>query len=250
MAVFQPPPTWAEVVLVDQKTKKGSFNPVWLKWFLDLVAFVNDSGGGGGGGVVHNNTTGLQGGQASQYYHLNTVQATAAAAADLAAIIALGTGMLAKTAAATYAARTITGTANQITVAQGSGVAGNPTLSLPVGNVISGVYTPTLTNVANLAASTAYQCQYTEIGSVVIVSGKVDVDPTAPAALTQLGMSLPIASNIGAAEDCGGTAFASGIAGQGAAILGDAANNRAEMDWVAADVTNQPMFFIFSYRII
>lgn len=212
--------------------------------------FVNESGGGGGGGVIHNDTAGLQGGQANQYYHLNATQAAAAAAADLAALIALGTGMVAKTAAATYAVRTITGTANQITVSQGSGVAGNPTLSLPVGNVISGVYTPTLTNVANLGASTPYQCQYTEIGSVVIVSGKVDVDPTAPAALTQLGISLPIASNIGAAEDCSGTAFASGVAGQGAAILGDAANNRAEMDWIAGDITNQPMSFIFSYRII
>lgn len=40
-------------------------------------------------------------------------------------------GLLTQTAADTFAGRTLTGTANQITVTNGSGVAGNPTLSLP-----------------------------------------------------------------------------------------------------------------------
>ena len=114
----------------------------------------------------------------------------------------------------------------------------------------SGVYTPTLFNVANLAASTAYECQYMRVGNTVTVSGKVDVDPTLTATATQLGISLPIASNIGAAEDCAGVAFASTIAAQGAAILGDATNNRAEMNWVSGDITNQPMYFTFSYQAI
>ena len=112
-----------------------------------------------------------------------------------------------------------------------------------------GTYTPTLTNVTNLGASTAYTAQYVKVGSMVIVSGKVDVDPTAPGA-TELGLSLPVASNFSAAEQCGGVAFASGIAGQGAAILADAANDRASMRWVAADITNQPMAFAFMYLVI
>lgn len=40
-------------------------------------------------------------------------------------------GIVAKTAANTSAARTLTGTANEITVTNGDGVSGNPTLSLP-----------------------------------------------------------------------------------------------------------------------
>lgn len=40
-------------------------------------------------------------------------------------------GLIAQTAADTFAARTITGTANQVTVTNGNGVSGNPTLSLP-----------------------------------------------------------------------------------------------------------------------
>lgn len=118
------------------------------------------------------------------------------------------------------------------------------------GDVNTGTYTPTLTNVANLAASTAYQCQWLRVGDMVTVSGKVDVDPTLTATTTQLGISLPVASNLGAEEDCAGTAFASGIAGQGAAIRGDATNDRAEMVWISGDITNQSMFFIFTYQII
>lgn len=114
----------------------------------------------------------------------------------------------------------------------------------------AGTYTPTLTNVANLDASTAYECQYIRVGNTVTVSGKVDVDPTVTVTSTQLGISLPISSNIGATEDLAGTAFAPTIAGQGAAILGDATNDRAQMQWISGDVTNQPMYFTFTYQVI
>lgn len=45
---------------------------------------------------------------------------------------AMATGIIAKTAAGTFAARTIDGTANQITVTNPGGVAGNPVLALSV----------------------------------------------------------------------------------------------------------------------
>lgn len=117
-------------------------------------------------------------------------------------------------------------------------------------NLASGVYTPTLTNVANLDGSTTFECQYSRVGSVVTVSGKVSVNPTLTATSTQLGISLPIASDFGAQEDCGGVAFAQGIAGQGAGISGDNANNRAHMQWVSSDVTDQAMNFVFQYQVI
>lgn len=116
-------------------------------------------------------------------------------------------------------------------------------------NLDSGTYTPALTNVANLDASTAYQCQYMRVGSVVTVSGRVDVDPTAPGSV-QLGIALPIASNIGATEDCAGAAAASGIAGLSAAILGDATNNRAQLQFIGVDLTNQPLYFSFTYQVL
>src|SRR6187402_938645 len=58
---------------------------------------------------------------------------------DLQAIAALtGTGILTRTGTNTWAVRTITGTANEITVTNGNGVAGAPTLSLPAALNFSG----------------------------------------------------------------------------------------------------------------
>lgn len=114
----------------------------------------------------------------------------------------------------------------------------------------SGTYTPTLTNVTNVAASTARQCQWLRVGNVVAVSGQVDVDPTTTLLATELGISLPIASAFSTDFQCGGAAHAPAIATQGAAIDADATNDRARMRWVAADVTNQPMTFIFSYEVL
>lgn len=113
-----------------------------------------------------------------------------------------------------------------------------------------GKYTPTLTNVANLAASTAYECQWLRVGNVVTMSGRVDVDPSGAGASTQLGISLPVASAFGALENGAGVAFASGVASQGAALIADAANDRFQMQWIATDVANRAMYFTATYEVI
>ena len=46
MATFEPPPTYADPVEVDNKLKPGQpgyskFSPIWLKWFLDFTNFAN-----------------------------------------------------------------------------------------------------------------------------------------------------------------------------------------------------------------
>lgn len=114
----------------------------------------------------------------------------------------------------------------------------------------SGTYTPTLTNVANVDASTAYLCTYMRSGNTVTVSGHFDIDPTTTLTSTQLGISLPVASAFTTANQCGGTAAAIGIAGQSAAIRSDATNDRAEVIFMAADVTNQAMYFSFTYQVL
>ena len=113
----------------------------------------------------------------------------------------------------------------------------------------TGRYTPVLTNTTNITASTAYECNYQWTSGGAIVSGKIDADPTIAGSCV-LGMSFPFASAITAAEQCAGTAFCPAIAGQGAAILGDLTNDRATMQWIAVDVTNQPMYFSYFYRIL
>lgn len=49
-------------------------------------------------------------------------------------------GLMARTGAGSYTNRTITGTSSQISVTNGDGVSGNPTISLPSSIEISGVY--------------------------------------------------------------------------------------------------------------
>lgn len=58
---------------------------------------------------------------------------------DLTAVAGLSTtGLVARTGAGTASTRTVTGTANQITVTNGDGVSGNPTLSIPSDPVFPG----------------------------------------------------------------------------------------------------------------
>lgn len=131
--------------------------------------------------------------------------------------------------------------------------AARTSLGLGSAAVLTGVgskWTPTLSNVANLDGSTAFECLYIRLSSIVVVAGRVSVNPTAPATPTTLGISLPVASNFGAVEDAAGVAFAFAIAGQGAAIEADVANDRLLMKWMAGDVTDQPMSFIAGYEVI
>ena len=112
-----------------------------------------------------------------------------------------------------------------------------------------GTYTPTLTGVTNVAASTAYVTQYSRVGNMVTVFGRFNIDPTA-AGLVQLGISLPIASNFANTQECGGVAFSGNVFGQGGTIEGDITNNRAQLFFQTTDTANRNYHFIFGYQII
>jgi len=124
MSQIQPPPTYAEVML---KGTNGEafFNPIWLDWFLTLAAVISASGGSSGT-LQHNSLSGLQGGSANEYYHVTASQDTL-----IGALAGLSTGIISITGTGTAAVRTITGTANEITVTDGNGVAGDPIISFP-----------------------------------------------------------------------------------------------------------------------
>ena len=76
----------------------------------------------------------------------------------------------------------------------------------------------------------------------------MDIDPTTTLTLTQLGISLPIASNLTATNELGGTS--ADDLGTVARVAGDATNDRAEVRMTPTDVTNRRFSFTFTYRIL
>ena len=115
--------------------------------------------------------------------------------------------------------------------------------------LVAGTWSPTLTNTTNVAASTTYDGQYIRVGATVTCSGKVDIDPTAAAA-TVLEISLPVASNFGAEEDCAGTAVGLTTATIGAAISAEVTNNTAQLRYTAVDTGNKSFYYTFTYQIL
>jgi hypothetical protein len=118
--------------------------------------------------------------------------------------------------------------------------------------VCSGTYTPTLTNGANVDASTAYVGQWIRVGNVVTVSGRVDVDPTTAGVLTTLGMSFPIASAITLVTQAAGSAANDGSFNsvRTAAMFGDAANDRVTFQLFTDTPVNEAYFYHYTYVIV
>lgn len=124
---------------------------------------------------------------------------------------------------------------------------------LPIANggSLSGTYTPTRSAETNLDSNVTFTAaQYLRAGNIVTVSGRFTANPTLAATATSFEGTLPIASNIGAASDASGVAFCGSIAGQGAEIIGVAANDTFKVQWVSGDITSQTWSYTFTYQVI
>lgn len=114
----------------------------------------------------------------------------------------------------------------------------------------SGFYTPVAGIVANLDAVIPEEAQYMRIGNVVHVAGRVQVDPTSASTLTRLTLTLPIPSEFDSDGDAAGTAFSRGM-DHGAEINADAGNNLAELSFLSnATVSNQSMYYTYTYKVL
>ena len=122
------------------------------------------------------------------------------------------------------------------------------TTNQPVG--ASGTYTPTITNTANLSASSALQAQWMRVGNVVTVSGIFIADPTLTTTSTGFDFSLPITTSFPTGYEGGGTAACAGaITENTASIVPLSGTSTAQIRWGSVDVTNLGWAWTFTYEV-
>ena len=154
-----------------------------------------------------------------------------------------------------YAVITTSGARKEITLNDAALTSGVIPVATTNGRLTDGAtytaattYTPTLTNTTNVAASTAATTHYLRIGDWVHVWGTVDIDATSSLTISEMGMSLPVASGFGAVYDLSGTAsFEDNTSVQ---IKADATNDRAMWRFTPQTATNNKYSFHFSYKYI
>ena len=122
----------------------------------------------------------------------------------------------------------------------------------PLANISTGTYTPTLTNGTNVAASANPFGRWVRIGNIVVVTGYLEADPTAGAdTVTQIDISIPVASNFTTANDLRGIMSPGAAAQWSGFCRANAANDRAECFYAAttASIGNTGWDFSLTYEI-
>jgi hypothetical protein len=108
-------------------------------------------------------------------------------------------------------------------------------------------FTPTLTNITNLTASTAYEAYYLKVGTKITVFGQVDIQATALGVIV-LGMSFPVAVTTIFAHQASGT-VSSGNNEETGHMGADDINLRAQLTLTATTTTNHRIYYHYSYLI-
>lgn len=118
----------------------------------------------------------------------------------------------------------------------------NGSTQVPTKNAIwdaiqSGVSTPTITGISNVASSSTSALKYTRVGDEVQISGFFLVTPTGTG-LTQFSITLPIASNFTSTGDSFGTVTAFSVSGD------------ATQCYMLADATTDVVYITFTAAFV
>ena len=135
------------------------------------------------------------------------------------------TGIQSLTSSGTYNGRTITGTANQVSISNGDGTGGNPTVALTSTIYVSGIsfdsgsnsltsyssgtFTPTLTGVSS-NPSVTYTTQvgfYQKLGNFVFTNGKIVINTISGGTGNTSISSMPFTSINDSNESAGTVIF-------------------------------------------
>ncbi len=110
------------------------------------------------------------------------------------------------------------------------------------------IYTPTLTAVTNVASYITHPCQFRRDGNVVTVRGKFFVTPATSGILTELRISLPIASDF-TNEQFDVIGLGNSTYGLVYVITADTSNNAAILRFRSTNTVANDVYFIFQYII-
>lgn len=125
----------------------------------------------------------------------------------------------------------------------------DPFISGGGGNLHSSAWTPNVTGITNVAASTAYECIYSVIGEIVHVAGFVAIDPTGTGN-TEFTLSLPVSSVFSLDGDAAGTFSANDFTNENpGAILADTVGGSMLFRYIAKTTGNTVFSFSGMYRI-
>lgn len=115
---------------------------------------------------------------------------------------------------------------------------------------ISGYYTPTITDIANISSTTAYECMYIRVGNVVTVSGMIDIAPVSASTVTRVWLTTPIYSGFYTQKDAGGTGYSrNGSATVSCGFTSNTVNHVVELLYITPTTAVAQFSFSFSYRI-
>jgi hypothetical protein len=121
------------------------------------------------------------------------------------------------------------------------------------GGGTDGVYTPDLTAILNASNLVAYQCQYMKVGNTVTVSGRLNSKSVGSFSVSQVGISLPVASDFGNDYECAGVGqgivVSSRTLDTTSAIYADPANDYAVLDYRAMTTNTYNHYFTFTYLV-
>lgn len=126
----------------------------------------------------------------------------------------------------------------------------NAAAALATLGIVAGTYTPTLSNISNVAASTAFLVPYLRVGALVIVGVYVSIDPNLAApTLTTMGITLPVASAFTASDEAMGSGLSLVATNSSDRIIAVAASG-VRLDFQAGSAAAATHTGMFIYRII